>query len=311
MNKELEKVQPQPISKIIDAQKLIMTAIEKNLPVDTMERLLAMRRELQAEDSRDQFFRALSLFQSKCPIIPKDRTAGSGNFTYRYAPLDTIIKHIGPLLNDCGLSFSFDTEDSEKDKTTICTVHHIAGHSEKSRFKVPIDAAARMNDTQKQGSAGTYAKRYALCNALGILTGYEDDDGAAATPGAAGQQKTTQAPEPTEKPKDKTPEPKEGDTGMVTGLVRDCITNPTATKNGAHRSKIVLDNGNAYYTFDAKTVDLVKKEASNGPATIAWKKSKFGLDIQALYFQHAVDREKGNKPPIEEYKGELDPKAKG
>ena len=66
----------------------------------------------------------------------------------------------------------------------VCIVHHVEGHSERTAFPVPIDRAARMNDTQKVGSALTYGRRYALCAALGIVTAEEDDDAIAAAPTA-------------------------------------------------------------------------------------------------------------------------------
>jgi len=159
-----------------ESERLIGMAIEQKVPIETMERLLAMKERIEANNAKKAFFEAMSEFQGRCPIIPKDHTAGSFNFKYRYAPLETIVKHIAPLLKEVGLSYRFDTEDGEKDKTIICIIYHIGGHSESSRFRVPIDAGGKMNDTQKQGSAGTYAKRYALCNALGILTGEDDDD---------------------------------------------------------------------------------------------------------------------------------------
>jgi hypothetical protein len=51
------------------------------------------------------------------------------------------------------------------------------GHSQESDFTVPIDEKAFMNAPQKVASALTFAKRYAFCNAFGILTGDEDNDG--------------------------------------------------------------------------------------------------------------------------------------
>ena len=41
---------------------------------------------------------------------------------------------------------------------------------------MPIDKDGFMNTPQKFASALTYAKRYAFCNAFGILTADEDDD---------------------------------------------------------------------------------------------------------------------------------------
>lgn len=173
-----------------DAEQLISKAIDKNLPVEALERLLAMRERLKAESAREAFHAALSEFQASCPVIPKDCTAKvtsqRGNYTYHYADLATIGRTIGPLLKGCRLSFRFDTEFQDDPPALIvrAIISHAEGHSESSEFRSPIDAGARMNVIQQSGSALTYGKRYALCNALGILTGDEDDDGQSHRPPA-------------------------------------------------------------------------------------------------------------------------------
>ena len=167
----------------LSAESLIAKAIEHQVPIETMERLLAMRKELKAEQAREAFYRALSGFQAACPVIPKTKTAevlsrSGGSYRYSYAPLEGIVKVIAPLLQQYGLSFTVQTrlEQEPLSQVAVCTVHHVDGHSESSEFRAPIDQGARMNEMQKAASAQTYAKRYALCNALGILTGDEDDD---------------------------------------------------------------------------------------------------------------------------------------
>jgi hypothetical protein len=169
-----------------EAERLIRAAIEKQVPVDTMERLLVMRRELKAEHAREAFFRSLMEFQGKCPVIPKTKTADTGTYKYDYAPLDKIVEAVKPHLQACGLSYTVQTRHEPDSMVAICTVHHVGGHSESSEFRAPIERTARMNDMQKAASAQTYAKRYAFCNALGILTGDDDDDAqsASVTPGA-------------------------------------------------------------------------------------------------------------------------------
>jgi hypothetical protein len=159
-----------------EAERLIRAAIEKQVPVDTMERLLVMRRELKAERAREAFFRSLMEFQGQCPVIAKTKTADTGTYKYDYAPLDKIVEAVKPILQACGLSYTVQTRHEPDSMVAICTVHHVEGHSESSEFRAPIERTARMNDMQKAASAQTYAKRYAFCNALGILTGDDDDD---------------------------------------------------------------------------------------------------------------------------------------
>jgi len=166
-----------------DAEALIAKAIERNVPVETMERLLAMRRELKAEYAKAQFDTAMATFQAVCPIIEKNERAGQGGFTYTYASLDYIVKQVKELLAENGFSYTFDTKKTEKSLTTYCKVKHTDGHMEVSTFEIAIDTTAKMNISQKDGAANTYGKRYAFCNAFGILTGDEDTDAGPQTAG--------------------------------------------------------------------------------------------------------------------------------
>lgn len=162
----------------VDAEGLISKAIDKGISVETMERLLAMRRELKAEVAKESYFMALSLFQAACPPIEKTKKVYDkhGTYRYSYAPLDAIIAQVKDPLKNFGLSYTLDTEQPEDKMTAICSLHHIDGHTETTRITMPIDHSAYMNDTQKVGSALTYAKRYAFCNATGIMTADTDDD---------------------------------------------------------------------------------------------------------------------------------------
>jgi ERF superfamily len=178
-----------PLLAPLDPQALLAKAIEHNVSVDTMERLLTLRERLKAEQARAAFFMALAAFQGACPVISKTKTItirpqSGGSYSYKYAPLDIIVEQVRGLLQAHGLSYTIKTRQDEGSLTAICEVHHEAGHTEASELTVPIDRAARMNDTQKVGAARTYAMRYAWCNAFGILTGDEDTDAATVEPDA-------------------------------------------------------------------------------------------------------------------------------
>ena len=170
--------------KPLDAEALIYKAVESGVPVETMERLLAMRKDLKDEQAKEAYYAALSRFQSKCPIIRKTKEVKdkSGKTRYRYEPLDGIISQVKGTLEFCNLSYTFRTMPSI-DNTgvdVICETSHILGFTKESSVHIDIDQEAFMNSAQKSGSALTYAKRYAFCNAFGILTSDEDDDGASA-----------------------------------------------------------------------------------------------------------------------------------
>jgi hypothetical protein len=57
------------------------------------------------------------------------------------------------------------------------TAKHTSGHSEVTCVELPLGNETRiMSQTQVEAAALTFAKRYAFCNAFGILTGDEDTD---------------------------------------------------------------------------------------------------------------------------------------
>jgi hypothetical protein len=58
-----------------------------------------------------------------------------------------------------------------------CIAKHKYGHTEPSSVEVPLgNKTDIMSQTQVVAAALTFAKRYAFCNAFGILTGDEDTD---------------------------------------------------------------------------------------------------------------------------------------
>lgn len=232
------------------AEMLISRAIDKNVSVETMEKLLAMRRELKAEKARELYIKAMAKFQSECPIITKSSNAGTGNFTYKYASLEHIVNQVKDILYKNGFSYTFDTRKTQNSLTTFCHVKHIDGHNETSQFEIAIDTTARMNISQKDGSASSYGKRYAFCNAFGILTGDEDND-AAPIP--------TSTPSSAKKPVES---PKNGyvDAEIVNSQVPDNLESTPANKANTFKNnhycdmhrKAMKDRGRGIWDHRAK-----------------------------------------------------------
>ncbi len=163
------------------ADALIAQAINKNVPVETMEKLLIMRKDLKAEWAEEQFNKAMSKLQGELPIIEKDTAVKNkpekgGGLRYKYATLDKIVKQTSSIISANGFSYLIKVVTEKDDVKVIVKATHVDGHKEETEFKVPIDPTAFMTKQQKYASALTYAKRYAFCNAFGIMTGEEDDD---------------------------------------------------------------------------------------------------------------------------------------
>lgn len=166
---------------MVSVESFITKAIETNTPVETMERLFALRKEVKAEMGKEAFDDAMSDFQGECPVIKKQKKGGStnaGNIAYMYAPLDIIVTQTKDLIKKNGFSYAIKAETKDKLVKATCIVKHRLGHSEESSFEVPLGTKTSvMNDSQVVAAALTFAKRYAFCNAFGILTGDDDGDG--------------------------------------------------------------------------------------------------------------------------------------
>lgn len=140
-----------------------------------LKTLLEVRQTWEADEARKAFAAAMADFQTRCPIIAK----GDKAYDKQYARIDRIHRETRDLRRECGFFFTW----------TICEIKgneahmegmlgHSGGHTVAVKQVIPLpDVLKGQNATQRAGSAMTYAKRYAECLALDIVTG-EDDDGA-------------------------------------------------------------------------------------------------------------------------------------
>lgn len=159
----------------------IQTAIDKGASIETLERLLTMREKLKAEQAKEAFDADMAVFQGQCPVIKKTKKVMNkpdkgGGVRYVYAPLDVIVSQTKKYISQNGFSYTITAGIVDNKVTAVVKVTHKLGHSQSSDFTVPIDTESYMNAPQKVAAALTFAKRYAFCNAFGILTGDEDND---------------------------------------------------------------------------------------------------------------------------------------
>jgi DNA-binding transcriptional regulator YiaG len=162
-----------------NVESLMAKAIEHGLSPETMEKFLAMRMQLKQEWAKEQYNKAMALFQSECPTIVKTKgvKTKSGIVAYKYAPIESIVEQVKPYLQKNGFSYSTGMEVLPDGVRVVCKVTHIDGHSEESAMQVPLGTKTEiMSQSQVTAAASTFAKRYAFCNAFGILTGDEDTD---------------------------------------------------------------------------------------------------------------------------------------
>jgi hypothetical protein len=150
------------------------------IPIETVERLIALRERMQAEAARRAYFDALADFQRDCPTIINERTVSgrSGGTLYKFAPLAQIVATIRQLEHQCGFSHRFETHPTESGGVEVaCIVTHREGHSEATKVFMPPTKGQNTNASQDMGIQIKYGMRYALIGGYGIVTADTDTDG--------------------------------------------------------------------------------------------------------------------------------------
>jgi hypothetical protein len=163
----------------LSIESLFSRAIDNQVSVDTLERLMAMRRELKAEFAKAEYDRSMAEFQCECPEIKKTKQVKTraGILAYKYAPIEAIVAQVKDLLTKHGFSYSTQIQTSEGYVKAVCVVKHSAGHTESYEMQVPLgNKTDVMSNSQVYAAAATFAKRYAFCNAFGIMTGDDDNE---------------------------------------------------------------------------------------------------------------------------------------
>lgn len=159
-------------------EELMRLALDKggDAGLAAFNRLIELHEAEQLRAARAAFATSLAAFRAQVPEIAKNASGAHGA---RYATLDHIVYCVQGPLADNGLALTFDSEELDDGRLRVWAVlHHTGGHVERTQFTVSREAKSnRMNDSQRDGSALSYGRRYALGLALGISTGERDDDG--------------------------------------------------------------------------------------------------------------------------------------
>jgi hypothetical protein len=154
-------------------------ALDPNVPIEKLERMLAMQERIQAENAKAAFAAAFAAASSEFPMIPLN---GRGDKNKHYALLKDIVNLTRPVLSRHGLALSFGVESTPDKVTVTAELMHVAGHSKTTSIELPRDTSGSKNAVQAVGSSQTYGQRYTAQAILGLSLGDDtDDDGAGTT----------------------------------------------------------------------------------------------------------------------------------
>lgn len=157
-------------------------AMNPDVDVDKMERLLAMQERVMERTARTAYFAALAQMQPDLPVITERGAIKNREQQVQstYARWEDINDAIRPLLAHHGFALSFRTGREDGCPTVTGVLSHREGHSEETTMVLPIDSSGSKNNVQGVGSSTSYGKRYTAIALLNITTRGEDDDGKAA-----------------------------------------------------------------------------------------------------------------------------------
>ena len=236
---------------------LIAKAIDRGMSLETLERLMAMRDKLRAEQEVDRsreakmaFDRAMTAFQSECPAIEKKKSVmnkDGKSVRYRYAPLGDIVEQVRDLIGKHGFSHRISEaflDRETKEAVAVCMVTHAQGHRELTERRFSLSASDYMNPAQNCASAMTFASRYAFCGAFGINTVDEDDDGQSLSKDREPERRPAEQPRQQQRPTEPTEPPQK--------------SAPPKPTNGAAKGNLPANGAELLKRLTAYDAKLVK-----------------------------------------------------
>ena len=195
---EVSHIQPDPMVSMIER-----VMFDDRADLDKLERMLAMKERMDAQNASKAYAAALSAARSEIPPIIKDATvdftSNKGRTHYKHETLAGIAKQIDPILSKHGLSYRFRTDQGNGGVRVTCIVQHRDGHSEETSLSGAPDGSGSKNGFQAVGSAVTYLQRYTLKAALGLSAEVDDDaQGASPRSGQNREQPRSEKPQPSQ-----------------------------------------------------------------------------------------------------------------
>jgi hypothetical protein len=136
---------------------------------------------MKHSEQLNELAKALAAFQAEVPPIPKNSV--NPFFHSKYADFADTKAVADPIATKHGLTVSQWPSSNERGDSLCTMLLHESGQFIASEMQLHL----AKKDPQGQGSALTYAKRYAYTAALGLATD-EDDDGQAASQSQKSQQ---------------------------------------------------------------------------------------------------------------------------
>lgn len=169
-------IRPQPT-----VAEMLQAVVQKGVTAENVaavEQIVKLYERMEDKKAEKEFAAAFVRLQAEMRSVKATKAVPNkdGSIRYTFAPFEEIMAEVGPKLEAHGFTVSFSTEFDEKRLVKSCTLRHIGGHSQTNKFAVRVGSGPpSASEAQADGAASTYAKRFALCDALNILIEKDSD----------------------------------------------------------------------------------------------------------------------------------------
>jgi hypothetical protein len=171
-----------PAAPPVNPMALLQQAIESNVDVAKLEKLLDLQQRWEQSRAAEMFAQAMVRTQARMPRVVRDRDNPHTNS--RFASLETIQDRIKPIYSDDGFSVTFSegTPAQAGWVRVVAVVRHSSGHAETHFRDGPVDNLGPKGNPTKSvlhgaASTFTYMSRQLLCGIFNITIANKDDDG--------------------------------------------------------------------------------------------------------------------------------------
>ena len=166
---------PTPLSLIA---QMVASGTMSAESVAVVKELVALKEHMEDRQAEKDFAADFAALQGELGSFRPTKAVPDkyGNVKYLYLPYGEIMAAVQPLLRKYRFSVSFSTDFAEGRILQTCTLQHESGYHRDFKAYVRVGSGPPgATESQADGAAMTYAKRYALCNALNITVEHDTD----------------------------------------------------------------------------------------------------------------------------------------
>jgi hypothetical protein len=161
---------------------MLHAVIERGVTGDNvaaLEKIVGLYERMEDQKAERAFAQAFVGLQGEMPKVQATKAVpnNDGGVRFRFAPFEDLMAQVGPMLQRHGFTVNFSSRVDASRIISTCTLQHIGGHKRSNEFAVRIGSGPpKASEAQADGAAATYAKRFALTEALNIVVAHMDTD---------------------------------------------------------------------------------------------------------------------------------------